>query len=421
MINFKQILLEETTIPLNVLFIGDSQLASPDSFARDLIRDKIIKGQIVAKNGASTSLMYKFLRDNYSPKFEVVVIMGGGNDSRNADPTSAIQNLSAMYQMAEKGGSVVIAVSNPTKDFTSNPNLYPSNNQIANWVNSQNISNFTIDGNKITHNKVFFSKDKIHLNNSGHEALYNSIVPILKSIANGNTEQDPNVLNLQNGLERLGFELGNESKSGVLGTQTKNAVRKLEKVYNSQKRSQTVSDRAMQLMTKLIGSEAVTKLFGAKTNKKPVQHTISAESLKHPEQKIIIFFKNKGLTTSQAAGIAGNLQAESSFDPNAVGDNGTSYGIAQWHLDRFENLKKWCRKNGKKWNNFDAQLEFLWWELQNYESNALSKLKLENDPADAAYVFAKYFERPSEIAPIRKSYAVKIYDTFTDDIIKRIA
>jgi hypothetical protein len=113
--------------------------------------------------------------------------------------------------------------------------------------------------------------------------------------------------------------------------------------------------------------------------------------------------------------------SEGFADPNAVGDNGTSYGIAQWHKDRFTNLKNWCKKNGLKWNTVDAQLEFLWWELQNSESGALSKLKLENDPNQAAYVFAKYFERPSEIAPVRMANATRIYDTFTSDIIKRIA
>lgn len=421
MIKIKQILSEQRTIPLNVLFIGDSQLASPDSFARDLIRDKVVSGRVVAKPGASTSLMYKFLRDNYTSKFDVVVIMGGGNDSRNSDPTQAIRNLTAMYRLAEEGGSVVIAVSNPTKSFTSDPSSYPSNEEIAKWVSSQNISNFTIDGNAITHNKSFFVKDNVHLNNSGHEALYSSILPILKSIASGNTEQDKDVLELQNGLERLGFELGNESKTGIPGSQTKNSIKKLEKVYNSQQRSQSVSDSALKLMGSLIGSDAVKRIFGVKTKEKPQKAPLESGDVTNPERKIMIFLKNKGLTTSQAAGIAGNLEAESAFNPNAVGDNGTSYGIAQWHKDRFTNLKNWTKKNGLKWNTIDAQLEFLWWELQNNESGALSKLKLENNPDSAAYVFARYFERPSEIAPIRMSNATRIYDTFTSDIIKRIA
>jgi lysophospholipase L1-like esterase/peptidoglycan hydrolase-like protein with peptidoglycan-binding domain len=421
MIGIKKILIEQTLIQLNVLFIGDSQLASPDSFGRDLIRDKVVEGRVVAKPGASTAEMYRFLRDSYDPKYDVVVIMGGGNDSRNASPDRAIQNLSAMYKLAQNGGSVVIAVSNPTKDFTSNPASYPSNELIAKWVSSQQISNFKIDGNKITHNKVYFLQDKVHLNNSGHEAIYDTIIPILKSIANGETEQDEGVLKLQKGLERLGFELGNESKSGVAGSQTKNAVRKLEKVYNKQQRSQSISDTAFGLIRDLISSETVSRIFGVKTDEKPIKTPKSSTASASPEKKMMTFLKNKGLTTSQAAGIVGNLQAESGFDPNIVGDNGTSYGIAQWHKERFTTLKNWSKKNGLKWNTIDAQLEFLWWELNNSESGALSKLKLQNNPEDAAYAFAKYFERPAEIAPVRMANATKIYNMFTADIIKRIA
>ena len=41
------------------------------------------------------------------------------------------------------------------------------------------------------------------------------------------------------------------------------------------------------------------------------------------------FLTGQGFTRAQASGILGNLQAESSFNTTALGDNGTSYGIAQ--------------------------------------------------------------------------------------------
>jgi hypothetical protein len=145
------------------------------------------------------------------------------------------------------------------------------------------------------------------------------------------------------------------------------------------------------------------------------------KSVTNPSAKIMTFLKNKGLSTSQAAGIVGNLQVESEFNPNAVGDNGTSYGIAQWHKSRFSQLKKWTTKNGLKWNTIDAQLQYLWWELNNSETDALSKLKMTNDPENAAYVFAKYYERPAEIADSRMKNAVDTYNEYTNNIIKRIA
>jgi lysophospholipase L1-like esterase len=417
----KNILVEQTEYPLKVLFIGDSQLDFNDSFGRDLIRDKIVKGKVVAKRGATTAAMYNFLRNYYDTKYDVVVIMGGGNDSRNASPDDAIRYLSAMYLLAQKGGSIVIAVSNPTKEFTPDPSLYPSNERIAKWVRLQQISNFTIDANKITHNTVYFSPDRVHLNNSGHEAIYNAIMPILKQIASGVTEQDDDVLELQKKLEKLGFNLGAESNSGVAGEKTKNAAEKLEKIYNSQQKSQSISDNALDLMKKLVGSDVISKIFGKKPETQKKMQPVSRGNITNPVQTIMVFLKNKGLTTSQAAGVIGNLQTESNLDPNAVGDNGTSYGIAQWHLSRFDNLKNWSKKNGLKWNSLDAQMQFLWWELNNTETSALSKLKLTNDPKDAAYIFAKYFERPAQISNQRKNNAVAVYDEYTKDIIKRIA
>jgi hypothetical protein len=46
------------------------------------------------------------------------------------------------------------------------------------------------------------------------------------------------------------------------------------------------------------------------------------------------FFVGKGYTVEQAAGIVGNLHTESGFDPAAIGDNGTSGGLAQFHNER---------------------------------------------------------------------------------------
>jgi hypothetical protein len=48
-------------------------------------------------------------------------------------------------------------------------------------------------------------------------------------------------------------------------------------------------------------------------------------------------------TPAQAAGIVGNLMTEStpSIDPRNIGDNGTSVGIAQWHLGRKTDMLNW--------------------------------------------------------------------------------
>ncbi len=74
------------------------------------------------------------------------------------------------------------------------------------------------------------------------------------------------------------------------------------------------------------------------------------------------FLKAKGLSDAAAAGVLGNIQAECNFRLTAVGDNGTSFGLIQWHNGRWDNLKSFCSKNGLDPNSLQGQLEYLWYE-----------------------------------------------------------
>ncbi len=126
-------------------------------------------------------------------------------------------------------------------------------------------------------------------------------------------------------------------------------------------------------------------------------------------QQAIDFFMSKGLTRAQAAGIAGNLVHESGFDPNAVGDGGTSFGVAQWHNGRGSAMKQWTQDHGYASNSFKGQLEYLWHELNNSESNALNKLRATSNPYDAGMAFCRYFERPAVINPVRGQSAERFF------------
>ena len=53
-----------------------------------------------------------------------------------------------------------------------------------------------------------------------------------------------------------------------------------------------------------------------------------------------------GLNNAAACGILANIYKESSFNPHALGDSGTSYGICQWHGSRWDRLKTYCSNNG---------------------------------------------------------------------------
>jgi hypothetical protein len=164
----------------------------------------------------------------------------------------------------------------------------------------------------------------------------------------------------------------------------------------------------------------------AKKIEKTIETKYEKEKPKEPEVKskkgtpeeVIKFLVDKGLTESQAAGVAGNLHHESGINPTVKpGDKGTSFGIAQWHKERGERMKSWTKQNGHDSNSLNGQLEYLWWELNNTEKRALSKLKETDDPKDAAFMFAKYFERCASCqnrsrVSNRLATAQKFYDNY---------
>lgn len=143
----------------------------------------------------------------------------------------------------------------------------------------------------------------------------------------------------------------------------------------------------------------------------PVGGIESRPGVKGNAAQTIAFFMAKGLTKAQAAGIAGNLLYESGFNPSAVGDGGTSFGVAQWHLGRGDRMKAYCRAHGYAENSFKGQLEYLWHELNTNESYALGKLRATTNAYDAGMAFCRYFERPAYINPARGQAAQNYYAT----------
>jgi hypothetical protein len=106
------------------------------------------------------------------------------------------------------------------------------------------------------------------------------------------------------------------------------------------------------------------------------------------------FFKRKGWTHNQAAGIVANLKIESSLNPKAVGDHGQAYGIAQWHLDRQAEFKRVFGKDIRA-STLTEQFEFQNYELtQGLEQKAGRLLRGARSAYEAARLFSDYCERP---------------------------
>ena len=108
-----------------------------------------------------------------------------------------------------------------------------------------------------------------------------------------------------------------------------------------------------------------------------------------------------GLGAGASSGILANIAAESSFNPYAYGDGGTSYGICQWHASRFNSLINYCNNNGYDWQGLEGQLHYLDYELRNNYSWLLSNLYAIENSGDgaylAAYMWCVNFEVPADM------------------------
>lgn len=118
------------------------------------------------------------------------------------------------------------------------------------------------------------------------------------------------------------------------------------------------------------------------------------------EQEYLKYFMGKGYSKEAAAGIVGNLVHESGgLNPNAVGDNGQAFGLAQWNRkgspDRYNEFSKLFGKDLTKATE-QEQLDFIAHELENKYKGVGSQLKQQGISAnDATMIFSDKYERPN--------------------------
>jgi predicted nucleic acid-binding Zn-ribbon protein len=127
------------------------------------------------------------------------------------------------------------------------------------------------------------------------------------------------------------------------------------------------------------------------------------------------YFMDAKLTKNQATGLVANLYAESGLNPTAVGDSGKAYGIAQWHPDRQAEFERVYGKSIKG-SSLQEQLNFVAYELQHKEKNALEQL-LKAKTTDEAVKAGLAYERPANYSKelsrrteIANSIDVKVFN-----------
>lgn len=116
----------------------------------------------------------------------------------------------------------------------------------------------------------------------------------------------------------------------------------------------------------------------------------TGERSKYIQQKLM----SMGFTASAAAGVVGNLVQESGLRTDAIGDNGTSGGLAQWHNERWEALKRFAAARGKEWTDLDTQIEFLAEEMRTSYADTYAKMQSAELPEIAGQIMTDEYEKP---------------------------
>lgn len=124
----------------------------------------------------------------------------------------------------------------------------------------------------------------------------------------------------------------------------------------------------------------------------------TGERSKYIQKKLI----SMGFTASAAAGVVGNLVQESGLRTDAIGDNGTSGGLAQWHNERLDALKRFAAARGKKWTDLDTQIEFLAEEMRTSYADTYAKMQSAELPEIAGQIMTDEYEIPD---PASANYA----------------
>jgi hypothetical protein len=130
---------------------------------------------------------------------------------------------------------------------------------------------------------------------------------------------------------------------------------------------------------------------------------------KQSSSTAVKFFIDNGYSVEQAAGVAGVIDAVSSFDYDSEADGG--YGLMRWQLgsSRHSNLKAFGRSINpdRTWKNFEVQMLFILQELRTSMTAAQSQLVVATTIKDpiklglygkgSAAVMVRYFLPPRSL------------------------
>ena len=152
--------------------------------------------------------------------------------------------------------------------------------------------------------------------------------------------------------------------------------------------------RMVQAIVGVTLAGIIASLFALRANQ--IESNIASPSADQRIDTAMQYFRDQGLTTEQAAGITGNLLAESGLNPEATAvPNHAGFGIAMWSRDKWRQLSVWAKARHQDPYALTPQLEYLWQDLTTGPEPAVSQIRLASSVEDATLAFAQAYLKPS--------------------------
>ena len=209
-----------------------------------------------------------------------------------------------------------------------------------------------------------------------------------------------------------GFALTNGDKPAIL---TLKYYTILWGYFNPDRKWEGSVLRASAMMRKAISVLAVLALFLCflpqqahavlvpEFQEQKEHEPLSEEERKANILKIAGFLRYElALPDSAIAAVLANMDRESAFDPRAIDETGTFFGLCQWSRTRWLDCFCFCRQNGLDRLTVEGQLAFLRYELEGEYDWILTEYLLdaedsEDGAQEAQYYFCELFEAPTDL------------------------
>ncbi len=130
-------------------------------------------------------------------------------------------------------------------------------------------------------------------------------------------------------------------------------------------------------------------------------------------RKAFGLLRERGFSPEVAAGLVGNLMQESGpeLKLDAVGDNGNSFGAAQWNGPRRRAFFLWAQQNGRAPTDLATQIDYLVHEMDTTERSAGERIRATRSPKEAAITASRAFWRPGRPhEDVRGWYAQNVFN-----------